>query len=65
MRGGLEASTMATGTPADVDAAVREIVETVWNKGGKLILDCGIGIPDETPIDNVRAMFRAARQYAG
>ena len=65
LRGGLEASTMATGTPADVDAAVREIVETVWNKGGNLLLDCGIGIPDEAPVENVRAMFDAARKYAG
>ncbi|MBI4967228.1 MAG: hypothetical protein HZC25_03825 [Rhodospirillales bacterium] len=65
LRGGVMASTMVTGKPADVDAEVKHVVDKVWNKGGHLILDCGIGIPDETPIDNVRAMFRAARQYAG
>ena len=65
LRGGIEASTMATGSPDDVDMAVKDIVEKVWNKGGKLMLDCGIGIPDETPVQNVRAMFDAARKYAG
>ena len=40
--------------------AVKDIVEKVWNKGGKLMLDCGIGIPDETPVQNVRAMFDAS-----
>ncbi len=65
LRGGVEASTMATGSPEDVDSAVRSIVERVWNQGGNLMLDCGIGIPDETPVANVRAMFDAARKYAG
>ncbi len=64
-RGGVEASTMVTGKPEDVDVAVKSIVEKVWAKGGNLMLDCGIGIPDETPVENVRAMFDAARKYAG
>ena len=65
LRGGIDASTMVTGRPEDVDSAVKSIVEKVWAKGGKLMLDCGIGIPDETPVENVRAMFGAARKYAG
>ena len=65
LRGGLSASLMTTGTPDAIDAEVRKLVEKVWNRGGKLILDCGIGIPDEAPVDNVRAMFAAARKYAG
>jgi len=65
LRGGIGASTMVTGTPEVVDAAVKDIVEKVWNRGGNLMLDCGIGIPDETPVENVHAMFAAARKYAG
>ncbi len=65
LRGGIEASTMVTGTPEDVDSAVKSIVENIWAEGGNLMLDCGIGIPDETPVENVRAMFSAARKYAG
>ncbi len=64
LRGNLSPSLMTTGTVAQVDAAVRHLVENVWNRGGKLILDTAFGIPDETPVENVRAMFAAARRYA-
>ena len=63
--GNLSPSLMTTGQPHEVDAAVKHLVDNVWNKGGKLILDCAFGIPDETPVPNVRAMFDAARKYAG
>jgi hypothetical protein len=65
LRGNLSPSMMTTGTPDDVDAAVKHLVDHVWAKGGPLILDCAFGIPDETPVANVRAMFDAARRYAG
>ncbi|TAK47843.1 MAG: hypothetical protein EPO23_09985 [Xanthobacteraceae bacterium] len=65
LRGNLSPSLMTTGTPKEVDAAVKNLVDNVWNKGGSLILDTAFGIPDETPVDNVRAMFDAARAYAG
>lgn len=65
LRGNLSPSMLTTGTPEDVDAAVKHLVDNVWNKGGKLILDGAFGIPDETPVANVRAMFAAARKYAG
>ena len=65
LRGNLSPSLMTTGTPQEVDAAVKHLVENVWNRGGSLILDTAFGIPDETPVENVRAMFAAARNYAG
>lgn len=65
LRGNLSPSMLTTGTPQDVDAAVKHLVDNVWNKGGRLILDGAFGIPDETPVANVRAMFAAARKYAG
>jgi uroporphyrinogen-III decarboxylase len=65
LRGNLGASLMTTGKPEDVDAAVKRLAQEVFHKGGKLILDCAFGLPDETPIENVRAMFAAARKYAG
>ena len=33
---------------------MKHLVDKVWNRGGKLILDGAFGIPDETPVANVR-----------
>lgn len=65
LRGNISASVMTMGSVGDVEAAVKHLVDNVWNKGGNLILDTAFGIPDETPVDNVRAMYAAARKYAG
>ncbi len=65
LRGNISPSLLTTGAPAEVDAAVKNVVDNVFLKGGKLILDAAFGLPDETPVDNVRAMFAAARKYAG
>ena len=65
LRGNLSPSMMTTGTPQDVDAAVKHLVDNIWAKGGNLILDTAFGIPDETPVANVRAMFDAGRKYGG
>jgi uroporphyrinogen-III decarboxylase len=65
LRGNLGASLMTTGKPEDIDAAVKRLAQEVFHKGGKLILDCAFGLPDETPVENARAMFAAARKYAG
>jgi uroporphyrinogen-III decarboxylase len=65
LRGNISPSLLTTGKPDEVDAAVKHLVDTVWAKGGNLILDAAFGIPDETPVENVRAMFDAARRYAG
>ena len=62
LRGNVPASMLTTGTPEQVDAFSRRLIEKV-GKGGGLILDCAIGIPDESKPENVRAMFAAARKY--
>jgi uroporphyrinogen-III decarboxylase len=63
LRGNVPASMMTTGTPQQVDAFCRTLIEKV-GKGGGLILDGAIGIPDEAKTENVAAMFEAARKYA-
>jgi hypothetical protein len=63
LRGNVSPSLLTTGSPDEVDAAVRHLAENVFHKGGKLTLDGAFGIPDETPVENVRAMFAAARKY--
>jgi len=62
LRGNLSASLLTTGRPEEVDAACRHLIETV-GKGGGFILDGGFGIPDETPLENVRAMYQSVRKY--
>ena len=64
LRGNLSPSLMTTGQPHEVDAAVKHLADNVFHKGGKLILDAAFGIPDETPVENARAMYAAARKYA-
>ncbi|MCC7463916.1 MAG: hypothetical protein IT480_15820 [Gammaproteobacteria bacterium] len=63
LHGNLGASLMTTGTPGQVDAAVRHLAENIFHKGGRLILSTSTPMPDETPLENVRAMFAAARRY--
>ncbi|MCC6145691.1 MAG: hypothetical protein IT368_17935 [Candidatus Hydrogenedentes bacterium] len=64
LRGGLSGSLLTKGSPAEVDAEVRRLAEQVFHKGGRLILDGAFGVPDETPVENIRAMCQAARRYA-
>lgn len=63
LRGNVPSSMMTTGTPDDVDAYCRNLIERVGRNGG-FILDGAIGIPDEAKTENVRAMFEAAHRYA-
>jgi uroporphyrinogen-III decarboxylase len=64
LRGNVSPSLLNTGTPEQVDAACRGLIETIGRDGG-FILDGAFGIPDEAPVENVRAMFQAVRKYGG
>jgi uroporphyrinogen-III decarboxylase len=62
LRGNVSPSLLVTGTPEQVDASCRHLIENVGKDGG-FILDCAFGIPDETPVENALAMYRSARKY--
>jgi uroporphyrinogen-III decarboxylase len=62
LRGNVSPSLLNTGTPEQVDAACRSLIETIGRDGG-FILDGAFGIPDEAPLENARAMFQAVRKY--
>jgi len=49
---------MRHGTPEDVRAETRAVLDTA--RGRKLILSTGTGTTPETPLENQRAMVRAA-----
>ncbi|MCC6472275.1 MAG: hypothetical protein IT514_00885 [Burkholderiales bacterium] len=63
VRGNVPPSVLISGTPEDVDACCRRLIETA-GKGGGLILDGACGIPDEAKPANVKAMFASVRKYA-
>lgn len=62
LRGNISPSLMTMGTPEEVDAACRHVIEKAGRDGG-LILDCAFGVPDESPVENVRALYRSVGKY--
>lgn len=63
LRGNVPVSMMITGTPDDVRAYCRKLIEVVGRDGG-FIMDSAVGIPDEAKPENVRAMFDSVRQFS-
>jgi uroporphyrinogen-III decarboxylase len=62
VQGNVPSTLLTTGTPDDITAYCRKLIEQV-GKGGGFILDGSAGIPDEARPDNVRAMFRSVYEY--
>ncbi len=63
LRGNVPASILNTATPDDVDEYCKNIINKV-GKGGGLILDGAIGVPDEARIENVVAMAQSVKKNA-
>ena len=62
IEGGLPASLLCTGSPEDVRAYTKKLIETV-GMGGGFIMNGEMGIPDEARVENVRAMADSVREY--
>jgi len=62
LRGNVPSSLLTTGTPEQVEAYCKMLIEKV-GKGGGFILDGAIGVPDESKPENVRAMYESVRRY--
>jgi len=62
LRGNISPSILTLGTADEVDAACRQVIEKAGRDGG-LILDCAFGVPDESPVENVRALYRSVKKY--
>ncbi len=61
IRGNVPASMLIAGTPQEVRDYCKKLFETA-GEGGGLILDAGVGIPDEAKSENVQAMFDFAKE---
>jgi len=52
---------LAQGTPQDVEASVRAVIESLEDRS-RVILSCGGGIPPQVPTANLQAFLRASKQ---
>jgi len=62
IKGNIPSSLMCTGTPDSVKQYCKKLIDIV-GKGGGLIVDGDIGIPDEAKPENVRAMTDFVKEY--
>jgi uroporphyrinogen-III decarboxylase len=62
IRGNVPISLLATGTPDDVKAYCRRIIDYV-GEGGGFLMDSSAGVTDAKP-ENLRAMFEFSREYS-
>ena len=61
IRGNVPLSLLATGTPEQVRASCRGLIDTAGKDGG-FIMDASTGL-DDAKYENIRAMFDATREY--
>jgi MtaA/CmuA family methyltransferase len=60
--GNIDTSLLVFGTPDDVDAACRELIE-LWKPGSGFILGPGCALSPETPAENIHALVEAGKRY--
>ena len=61
--GDIPASLLSLGTPENVKANVRELIDLFGDTNG-LIIDGAVEIPDEAKPENVEAVFEAIEEYS-
>ncbi len=61
IKGGVEVALLLHGTPGQVDRRAREILDSGVREGGRFILKEANNLPPATPIENLVAMYEAAR----
>jgi hypothetical protein len=60
--GNVPTALMCTGTPEQVKNDVRRLIDIFADNGG-LVIDSGVGLPDESKPENVLALSEAVREY--
>ena len=51
------------GTPEDVRAEVRHMIDTYARKNGRFMLTCGNGLTEDCPIDSLKALLDESLSY--
>jgi hypothetical protein len=62
IRGNVPAALLCTGSPEDIKAYCKKLIDIV-GKGGGFIMDGGTGVPDEAPPENVKMFAEFTREY--
>jgi uroporphyrinogen-III decarboxylase len=62
IEGGVPSSLMIGGTPDQVVAYCRKLIDGIGRDGG-LIINGDVGIPDEARVENVRALSECVKNY--
>jgi len=60
--GGISSALLVTGTPEQVKEETKKLIDIFGPTGG-LILDGGVGIPDEAKPENIKALVETAREF--
>ncbi len=60
--GNVPTAMMCTGKPQQVKDDVKELIDVFGDTGG-LVVDSGVGLPDESKPENVHALSEAVREY--
>lgn len=63
IQGGPRITSLALGTPAEVEAETREILESGIKEGGRFILREANNLAPYTPRDNMLAMYQSGRKW--
>lgn len=63
LKGGVNTLTLLTGTPDDVRAETRKVLDAAWGNCRGFILGSGDDIPRDTPFANLDAMIQTAREF--
>ena len=61
IRGAVPISTLATGTPAEVKAQCKRVIE-ILGEGGGYLMDAAVASEDIKP-ENMRAMIESCTEY--
>lgn len=63
IQGGPNIALLQSGTPAQIQAETRRILQSGVLEGGLFVLREGNNLAPETPLDNTEAMYHAGREY--
>ena len=61
--GGVHVDTLRRGTPEDVKAEAKRILESGIMRGGRFVLREANNLAPLTPVENLQAMYEAAKEY--